>query len=116
MSKYIPGTVALFGCWSDVCNLGDRVHLAPAMYQFFDTTSGPLAQLSGSLLWYTRRKQSTCSHSHGGATMAAKQSTLFGRTVAKEPFFKCSQSNSRYFEVVNALWQLDDGDNKERFF
>ena len=48
--------------------------------------------------------------------MAAKQSTLFGRTVAKEPFFKCSQSNSRYFEVVNALWQLDDGNNKERFF
>ena len=46
--------------------------------------------------------------------MAAKQSKLFGRTVAKEPFFKCSQSNSRYFEVVNALWQLDE-DNKGRF-
>ena len=45
----------------------------------------------------------------------AKQSTLFGKAVSKEPFFKNAGSSSPYFRVVNALWQLEGGENRREF-
>ena len=40
--------------------------------------------------------------------------TLFRRSAVKEPFFNYAD-NSPYFQVVNALWQLDEESNQERF-
>ena len=45
----------------------------------------------------------------------AKQSTLFGKAVSKEPFFKNAGLSSPYCRVVNALWQLEGGENRREF-
>ena len=45
--------------------------------------------------------------------MAARQATLFGENVEKAPFFKTT--SSPYYNVINALWQLEDTDDREKF-
>ena len=45
--------------------------------------------------------------------MAARKATLFGKNVEKAPFFKTT--SSPYYNVINALWQLEDTDDREKF-
>ena len=45
--------------------------------------------------------------------MAARQATLFGKNVEKAPFFKTAFPP--YYKVINALWQLEDTDDREKF-
>ena len=45
--------------------------------------------------------------------MAARQATLFGKNVEKTPFFKTT--SSPYYNVINALWQLEDSEDREKF-